>query len=262
MANPNGTPIWFEYLGRDLEAATGFYGKVVGWSIADSGMGGADGMTYLVATAPDGDQVAGMMVNPAGDTPPTWLVYFGVEDVDAAAGAMAGAGAQVQMPAVTMEGVGRMTMLADPQGAPFYVMRGASDEDSRAFKDYRHGDVTGHGVWVELATPDPMASIAFYTGHLGIAQEGAMPMGELGDYSFLHAGETAIGAVMPVVMNARPGWLVYFGTDDIDAAVERLKAAGGTLIQGPDQIPGGSYAVVAEDDAGARFGFSGPRKGG
>lgn len=260
MANPNGTPIWFEYLGGDLDAAKAFYGDVVGWSIADSGMGSADGMTYLIASAPDGDNVAGMMSNPMADMPPTWLIYFGTADVDAAVEAMTAAGAAVQMPATTMEGVGRMAMLADPQGIPFYVMRGASDEDSRAFQDYRKGDVTGHGVWVELASPDPKAAIAFYTGQLGIVQDGAMPMGDLGDYSFIHAGGTGIGAIMGVVMNARPGWQPYFGADDIDAAVARLKAAGGTLIQGPDQIPGGSYVVVAEDHAGARFGFSGPRK--
>lgn len=260
MTNPTGTPIWFEYLAGDLDAAKSFYADVLAVGIAGSGMGGAEGMTYLIATAPNGDQVAGMMANPA-PTPPMWLTYFGVEDVDATVEKMAAAGAQVQMPATTMEGVGRMAMLADPQGAPFYVMRGASDEDSKAFQDYQ-GSTPGHGVWVELAAPDDKAAIAFYSEQLGITQEGAMPMGELGDYSFIHAGGTNIGAVMPVVMNARPGWQVYFGTDDIDAALARLKAAGGSVIQGPDQIPGGNYAVVAEDPAGARFGLSGPRKEG
>lgn len=261
MTNPTGTPIWFEYLGRDLDAATRFYADVVGWTVADSGMGDATGMTYLIATAPDGDAVAGMMTNPMPDAQPTWLVYFGVKDVDAAVESLSAAGARVQLPATTMEGVGRMAMLADPQGAAFYVMRGDSEEDSRAFVDHRHGDVTGHGVWVELAAPDDKAAIAFYTGHLGLVQAGAMPMGPLGDYSFIQAGNTGVGAIMPVVMNARPGWQPYWGTEDIDAAVDRLKAAGGTLIQGPDEIPGGNFAVVAEDPAGARFGFSGPRKG-
>lgn len=261
MSNPTGTPIWFEYLGTDLDAATRFYADVVGWTVADSGMGDATGMTYLIAAAPDGDAVAGLMANPMPDAPPTWLVYFGVEDVDATVEALTAAGASVHMPATTMEGVGRMAMLADPQGAPFYVMRGASDEDSRAFLDHRKGDVTGHGVWIELAAPDDKAAIAFYTAQLGLTQQGAMPMGPLGEYSFIQAGDTGIGAIMPVVMDARPGWQVYFGADDIDAAVARLKAAGGTLVQGPDEIPGGNYAVVAEDHAGARFGFSGPRKG-
>lgn len=261
MTNPTGTPIWFEYLGQDLDAATRFYADVVGWKIADSGIGSATDTPYLIAAAPDGDMIAGMMTAPDADMPATWMVYFGVEDVDATVERMTAAGAQLQMPATTMDNVGRMAMLADPQGAPFYVMRGASDDDSRAFQDYRHGEVTGHGVWVELAAPDDKAAIAFYTGQLGLVQAGAMPMGPLGEYSFIQAGDTGIGAIMPVVMDARPGWQVYFGADDIDAAVERLKAAGGTLIQGPDEIPGGNFAVVAQDTAGARFGFSGPRKG-
>lgn len=260
MTNPSGTPIWFEYFAADLPAAQRFYTDVVGWSIAAMDMLGSGDVQYHVATAPDGDQVAGLMANPM-PTAPAWMIYFGVEDADATVAAMTGAGAAIHMPPTTMDGVGRMAMLTDPQNAAFYVMRGASDEDSRAFLDYRQGDVTGHGVWVELASPDPQSAIAFYTQHLGLVQAGAMPMGDLGEYSFIQAGDTGIGAVMGVVMGAKPGWQVYFGTDDIDAAVERLKAAGGTLIQGPDQIPGGNYAVVAEDFAGAHFGFSGPRKG-
>jgi len=59
--------------------------------------------------------------------------------------------------------VGRMAMLADPQGIPFYVMRGASDEVSTAWER------TGMGKcnWNELATPDQTAANAFYAKVFG-----------------------------------------------------------------------------------------------
>ena len=58
--------------------------------------------------------------------------------------------------------------------------------------------------------------------------------------------------VAPVLIGSR---------DDIDEAVDRLRQAGGRAVQGPDEIPGDCFALVAEDDRGARFGLVGPRTG-
>jgi predicted enzyme related to lactoylglutathione lyase len=161
---------------------------------------------------------------------------------------------------MTMEGVGRMAIVADPQGVPFYVMRGASDEESHAFVQ---GDKAspGHAVWNELTTPDPEAAITFYGDRFGWRQDGAMSMGDLGDYRFLHSGSDCIGAAMGRPPGGRDGWQFYFLVAELDAATERLRVGGGKVIQGPDEIPGGSFSLVAEDPQGARFGLVGPREG-
>ena len=87
-----------------------------------------------------------------------------------------------------------------------------------------------------------------------------MPMGELGDYKFVHSGTICLGATMNSFAGKGPGWQFYFMVDDVDAAVERLTGAGGRVIQGPDEIPGGSFSVVAADPEGAAFGFVGERR--
>jgi predicted enzyme related to lactoylglutathione lyase len=60
---------------------------------------------------------------------------------------------------------------------------------------------------------------------------------------------------MPVSM-----WSFYIGVDDIDRAVEAVKAGGGTLFMEPMEIPGGEYSANGMDPQGAPFGLVGPRK--
>jgi len=256
MPNHQGTPIWYELITPDADAAQRFYGSVLGWGFEP--MPGSPDMDYRVASA-NGIGVAGLMAQPQGQPMPNhWLIYFGVGDVDASVEQARQADAAVHVPPTDIAEVGRFAFLADPHGALFYVMRGASPEDSQAF---RCGERVpqGHAVWNELTAPDPAAAMAFYGGFLGLRQEGAMPMGALGDYSFIHAGPDRIGAVMGPVPGGQPGWLVYFSVDDIDQAVDRLTQAGGQLLQGPDEIPGGVFSLLAQDDRGIRFGMVGPR---
>jgi uncharacterized protein len=48
-------------------------------------------------------------------------------------------------------------------------------------------------------------------------------------------------------------WLLYFRVPDIDAAGERVKAAGGQVLHGPMEVPGGGFIVQAMDPQGAMF---------
>jgi uncharacterized protein len=255
MANPQGTPVWYEIIADDAGVAEAFYGHVLGWRFQRAGA--VPDRDYRIAET-DGAGVAGVMRAEGPDMPRGWFVYFGVEDVDGATDAASGAGASVHVPPTDIPGVGRFSCLADPQGTLFYLMRGAGTQESQAFRGSQSA-TPGHAVWNELSAADPDAAIAFYGSVLGLRQEGAMPMGELGEYRFIHAGPECIGAVMGEVPNGRPGWQVYFLVVDIDAGLERVEKAGGRKVQGPDPIPGGAFSLVAEDDQGARFGLVGRR---
>jgi uncharacterized protein len=256
MTNRHGEWVWFELLTPDPDAAQRFYTDVIGWTAKSSGMPGID---YRLLSAADGE-VAGLMQQPEGmGAGPSWLGYLGVDDVDGSVKAIEQAGGATHMPATTMPGVGRMAMVADPQGVPFYVMRGESDEASTAFREPGEGSV-GHTVWCELSAPDPDKALAFYRGAFGWGQEGGMPMGELGEYRFLQAGDVGFAAVMGVMPGGAPGWQFYFHTPDIDAAANRVRDGGGTIVQEPMEIPGGDYALVARDPQGAGFGLVGPRR--
>lgn len=51
--------------------------------------------------------------------PPTWGVYITVEDVDAIAEKATALGGKVLMPPMTIESVGKFSLIQDPQGATF-----------------------------------------------------------------------------------------------------------------------------------------------
>jgi len=254
--NRQGDFIWYELLTRDVDAAAAFYADVVGWQVRDSGM---PGMDYRLFVAPDGAMIAGLMAMPPGMPASTWLGYVAVDDVDAATARHVAAGGTQHMPPTSIPGVGRMAMLTDPQGAALYLMRGESDETSTAFQPADRA-APGHFVWNELTAPDQDRAIAFYMDQFGWRQEGSMPMGAFGDYKFLLSGDVAIGAAMGMVPGGQAGWQYYTMVADIDAAAARIVAGGGQVLQGPDQIPGGSFSVVASDPMGARFGLVGSRR--
>jgi uncharacterized protein len=263
MANIHGDFVWYELLTSDADAAAVFYGKVIGWSAIGSVQ---PDMDYRFFSSGDGsdmdDGVGGFMaITPdmaAGGAMPGWLSYIGVDDVDASVAAMVAAGAVVHMPVFDMPGVGRMAMLADPQGAPFYVMKGASDETSHSFAS--EAPKNGHCAWNELSTTDTASATAFYTASFGWKQEGEMDMGPMGKYLFLQHGPGMIGAIMPK-MPEMPvtAWLYYFRVADIDVAAATITSAGGTILQAPIEIPGGEFSLCALDPQGAAFGLVGAR---
>ena len=78
--NYHGNPCWYELGTGDLDAAAGFYGRILGWQVVDSGMEGFD---YRLARS-DGDMVAGLMSisDQQGDPSPNWLIYFAADDCD------------------------------------------------------------------------------------------------------------------------------------------------------------------------------------
>lgn len=125
-ANEPSTPVWNECVTGDVPAAVKFYGEVLGMGSEPMDMGEAG--TYTVLTNVEGRQVGGCMdlgMLPAG-TPAHWNVYFGVADVDASVTEAEGLGASILAPAMDVPGVGRMALLADPQGATFWLMAGES----------------------------------------------------------------------------------------------------------------------------------------
>ena len=123
-ANESGSPTWNECVTSDVPRAVAFYADVLGMGSEAMDMGEAG--TYTLLTNVEGRQIGGAMdlgMMPEG-TPPHWSVYFAVEDVDGSAARAEELGGKTIAPAMDVAGVGRMAMLADPQGAAFWVMSG------------------------------------------------------------------------------------------------------------------------------------------
>jgi len=73
-----------------------------------------------------GTAIAGLMSQQkqqAGE-PSAWMAYFAVSDADAAASKAARLGATVVMPPTDIPDVGRFSIISDPQGAGFAVIKG------------------------------------------------------------------------------------------------------------------------------------------
>jgi predicted enzyme related to lactoylglutathione lyase len=257
MANPHGTPIWYELMTADPDAAKTFYDAVVGWTIeAQPSM---PGMDYRMIGTSGGDNAGGVMRLTGdmvkGGAKPCWLFYIGVDDVDASVEKVKAAGGGVLMPAWTIDGIGRMAMVSDPQGIPFYVMRGASEGDSTAFDRASLGKCN----WNELTTDDQQGALDFYGEVFGWTYPDRMPMGEMGDYVFIDAAGTRIGAIMQRPKDSPPAnWRFYFRGPDIEASAETVKQRGGTVHRGPMEVPGGDRIIVISDPEGVDVGVVGP----
>jgi predicted enzyme related to lactoylglutathione lyase len=257
MSNPEGTPIWYELMTTDVAASKAFYEEVIGWKIGSPQPGDEKG--YRMLETPHG-YVGGVLPLSqqmcAGGAKPTWLFYLGVKDVDATIEKVKAAGGKVQMGPFDVPNVGRIAMIADPQGIPLYVMRAASDQTSTAFD--RNG--MGRCNWNELATPDQASANAFYEKVFGWNYTDKMALPGGGEYVFAEVGGTPIGATMPQAPGSPRGWQFYFRTPDIDAAKDRVEKAGGKVHAGPMEVPGGDRVIIASDVHGAMFGVVAPGK--
>ncbi len=255
MSNAHGSPIWYELMTPDPDGAKRFYDDVVGWTVEATPSGAMD---YRMIEAPGG--VAGGVMRLtdemlAGGARPAWLMYLSVEDVDATAERAVSVGAAVLVPPTDIEGVGRFGLLADPQGAPFYVMRGNSEQSATAFAPGQ----PGRCGWNELCTPDLDGGLAFYGALFGWENRETMDMGPMGGYRFLDLGALRLGAAAEV--KDRPAhWNLYFTVTDIDDAARRVRAGGGSIEMGPHDVPSGERIVLGTDPHGAPFALVAPGK--
>src|SRR3546814_15651934 len=100
----------------------------------------------------------------------------------------------------------------------------------------------------------------------GWAKGEAMDMGEMGSYQlFSQDGSTSFDGMsggmmaLPKEMPA-PLWLFYFVVPDIDAATEKVKAGGGTVLNGPMEVTGGTWIIQATDPQRAMLALVGMRE--
>ena len=132
LANEPGTPIWNELLTTDVARATAFYTEVLGVDWEQMSMEGGPDYTCLMV---DGRPVGGAMVlgEEMGEgVPPHWNVYFNVASTDDTVARAAELGGTVVAPAFDVPTVGRLAVLADPQGAMFCLMQNLTDEEARS----------------------------------------------------------------------------------------------------------------------------------
>lgn len=248
MFTRNGKFGWYELMTSDIKAAGTFYSDVVGWSTQD--VSSANGMQYTTFNI-DGVGIAGML-DIGGHT--AWIGYIAVSDVDAHIEKIAEAGGKLLRPATDVPGMLRFAVLSDPQGAVFVVF---TPNPAMPSPQRPAPPAPGTVGWHELYTTDLEGSFDFYSKLFGWTKVSDMDMGPMGAYRIFDQGDgkpMGDGGMMtkpPQVPVSH--WNFYFHVDSIKAAVERVNAGGGKVLNGPVQVPGGGWIIQGQDPQGAIF---------
>jgi predicted enzyme related to lactoylglutathione lyase len=255
-----GRPLWYDLMTPDTTAAIAFYTAVTGWTLTNWEMG--PGTTYSMWTA-GGTPIGGSMAMPADQiaagTPAHWVAYFGTPDADATYALALRLGASSYVAPTDIPTVGRYAVLADPQGAAFAIFTPLSEPGPEPATP----DV-GAVSWHELTTTDHAAAFDFYEQLFGWAKQDAMDMGPMGVYQMFGRPNGAMYGGMfdkPADMPAPPHWLLYVRVADLDAALERVRAGGGQVLNGPMEVPGGDRVAQCMDPQGGMFGLHGKAAG-
>ncbi len=122
LVNEPGAFAWNELGTRDPDAAKSFYGTVFGWDVEDHDMGEMGTYTEWK----QGDASIGGMMDVSGrlpdEIPAHWLVYFAVENTDAAVETAKSSGGGVSFGPIDIP-AGRFAIVTDPHGAAFAVIQ-------------------------------------------------------------------------------------------------------------------------------------------
>jgi len=252
--------VWYELMAEDAEAAVAFYTQVFGWQASSAGPG-TDYTLLSVGSTP----VAGLMTIPpeacAAGAVPSWIGYVGVVDVDAKAAEVAADGGLLRFPGTDMPGVGRFAVITDPVGAPLVLF--TPDKSSMRPQPLPPG-TPGTVGWHELHGADATDALAWHGRHFGWRGLEVMDMGPNGVYQLFATckEESAVGGMLRCMPQMpRPMWLYYVNVASVPAAIERVGAAGGQIIMGPHQVPGGNLIALGLDPQGVLFAMVGPGGG-
>jgi predicted enzyme related to lactoylglutathione lyase len=245
-ADIRGRFVWHELMTTDPDAASDFYSRVVPWTTQDSGM-----PSYTLFMSGK-NRAAGLMALPEDDssgTPPHWIIYIATPDVDESVVAAEKLGGKVLKAASDIPNVGRFAVLSDPQGAAF-----AAFTPSPSAEAMPAASGPGDFGWHELATTDPEGALSFYTELFGWSKGAAHDMGEMGAYHIIsHEGKDVGGIYKARDNSTPPSWLSYVNVVDTAKVAAATKAAGGRVVNGPMEVPGGSWIVMMLDPQGGAF---------
>jgi hypothetical protein len=230
----------------DTGAALQFYQAVTGWEAQKWG----DGADYTILKA-NGSQIGGVMpmMGGASGASPRWIAYVEVPNIDDTATLAPTLGGNIGMGPHSAEGVGRFAAFTDPQGAIFAAI--TSQNRTTPETDPKRGEFS----WHELLTTDYKSADAFYNKLFGWEKKSEFDMGPMGTYYMFGRDRFTYGGMFnkPSSVAAPPHWLHYVHVDSADAAAERATKAGGTVINGPMEVPGGDRIAAIVDPQGAPF---------
>ncbi|MEQ1800879.1 MAG: VOC family protein [Gammaproteobacteria bacterium] len=241
-----GKFVWIDLVTADVAGAEKFYGGLFGWTFAELGTGaGRYSLAYQA-----GLPVAGIAARPPvpGQVRTSWWIAFmSVADVDRAAADVVAKGGKVLIPARPVEGRGRMAVLADPDGAPFGLVKSSSGDPP----DFQAEP--GEWIWAVYQSPDATSAAAFYQDLGNYEVVPGDMVGNAASFALQAEGyaRASLVEIPPGRTELRPEWLYFVRVDDVAASLARAVELGGKVIAPPrPDLLEGRIAVVTDPGGG------------
>jgi len=236
MNQTPGTFVWYDLITSDVDGAVRFYGDVLGWGTEEFEPGNPYRM-WTSAAGPLGGVTALSDETGRAEAAPHWMAHVSVDDVDTTAAKAAAIGGGIVVPPTDIPSVGRFAVIHDPHGAELSIFKGHSPTRPAALP------AAGDMVWHELMAGNVEAALRFYAALFGWEKADALES-PMGVYQMYRQGDRILGGMMsrPAGYPFAPHWLYYTCVTDLDAALERVKKAGGQVLHGPMDVPGGRVA--------------------
>ena len=243
VAPAAGKFVWHEQVSPHPKQAQDFYTQLFGWTTEVFKPGEVD----YAMIASGGRIHGGFGKAMEGAPPPHWLGHVAVEDLDATVEKVKAAGGTLAAGPFDMSDVGRMAIVADPQGAFVGLYQPDSEEPA----------AEGVFVWDELSTTDIGGAQRFYEQVFRWTTSEMGP--EYGDYRIFNRGETGIAGFMTVPDGSMPArWQPYVAVDDPDRTTAKALELGGSTQMEPMDVPKVGRIAVLRDPQGATFGIIKP----
>lgn len=234
----SGMFCWMELATNDQKASRRFYEGLFGWTQVEFPM--PDGV--YVTLQKNGKDAAALYENK--QVPPNWLSYIAVDSADETVARAKALGANLINGPFDVMDLGRMAVLADPEGAVFAIWQAKQHIGARVFAE------PGAPCWNELETRDRDRAMQFYASLFGYRTE----VSDM--YIELHVGDRGVGGIMQMgdqMQGVPPHWMPYFWVEDVNAGTQKAESLGGHAIVPPMDIPSVGRFSVIRDPQGATF---------
>lgn len=226
----------------DLARGRAFYGSVLGWHFSPGSSEHGAQVDRVVPMIGLWDGEA-----PAGGRVPGAVLGFRVDDIAATVAAVRAHGGTVGDP--HREPYGMTAEGHDDQGIPFYLheMPSAASGSVPGGGELRNGEIEGDVSYLTMVVPDLQAASAFYGGVLGWR----MDIGRAGGAQVTGVAPRVGMTTQPEAGPATPGVIMCYRVDDVAAALQRVRDAGGRAREVAHRPYG--LESLCSDDQGTPF---------
>ena len=244
---PAGAPCWIDLWTSDVEGSRRFYSELFGWEALEP----SEEFGGYFMFARNGMPTAGGMGD-MGDMKAdnTWKVYFQTDDIERTVKDVAMQGGEVRSPAMAVADLGSQAVFTDPSGAALGAWQPGT------FPGFLVLGEPGAPSWFELHTSNFAKALDFYQSVLHWETTQFSDTDEF-RYAVMRnpEGDGELAGIMD--SSSAPGsppsaWSVYWYVEDINAAIEKVRQLGGTVLEDAADTPYG-WLATAKDPAGAVF---------